>query len=79
MKRNRLTAVLTAAVMFAASAAPVFAAQAGESLKVGNYPESAAATQAMIDARPDVQRPMEKLGRGAVAVKMDGYVYLSWR
>ncbi len=79
MKRNRLTAVLTAAVMFAASAAPVFAAQAGESLKVGNYSESAAATQAMIDARPDLQRPMEKLGRGAVAVKMDGYVYLSWR
>ncbi len=79
MKRNRLTAALIAAVMLAASASGVFAAEVGESLKVGDYKESAAATQAMVDARPDIQRPMEKLGRGAVAVKLDGYVYISWR
>ena len=51
----------------------------GESLKLGEYAESAAETQKLIDARPDMQRPMEKLGRGGVAVRMDGYTYLSWR
>lgn len=74
-----------AAIMAAAVAVSSFAAlaaerpQTGDNLTLGTYEESAAETQKLIDARPDIQRPMENLGRGGVAVKMDGYTYLSWR
>ena len=78
MKKNRILPVLLAAVMLSASA-NALAAEADVSLKTGDYTESAAETQKLIDARPDIQRPMEKLGRGAVAIRMDGYTYLSWR
>ncbi len=78
MRKNRIISAAVSVVMLL-SAVSASAAEAGESLKVKDYPESAAATQKLIDARPDTLRPMEKLGRGAVAVKMDGYVYLSWR
>ncbi|MCI8404235.1 MAG: hypothetical protein HFE49_04960 [Clostridia bacterium] len=78
MKKNRILPALLAAVMLSASA-NALAAEAGASLKTGDYTESAAETQKLIDARPDIQRPMEKLGRGAVAIRMDGYTYLSWR
>ncbi|MCD8181636.1 MAG: discoidin domain-containing protein, partial [Firmicutes bacterium] len=53
--------------------------EVGESLKVGDYEDSAAETQALIDASPDIQRPMEKLNRGAVAVDLGDYTYISWR
>ena len=65
--------------MLASSAVSALAAEVGESLKVGDYTESAAETQKLIDSRPDIQRPMENLNRGAVAVRMDGYTYISWR
>lgn len=51
------------------SAVSALAAEVGESLKVGDYTESAAETQKLIDSRPDIQRPMENLNRGAVAVR----------
>ena len=76
MKKKFISAFLAAAMLLGTSA---FAAEVGESLSTGDHSKSAAETQALIDARPDIQRPMEKLGRGAVAVRMDGYTYISWR
>lgn len=58
---------------------PVYAAEVGENLTVNKYEASAAETQKLIDARPDMQRPMENINRGLVAVKVDDYVYISWR
>lgn len=79
MKKNKIISAVLAAVMLSASAVSALAAEVGDSLKVGDYAESAAETQKLIDARPDIQRPMENLNRGAVAVRMDGYTYISWR
>ena len=79
MKKNKILATLLAATMLSVSAVNVFATEVGESLKVVGDEKTAAETQKLIDARPDIQRPMEKLGRGAVAIKMDGYTYISWR
>ena len=77
-KKKIISAMLTVA-MLASSAVSVLATEVGESLKVGDYTESAAETQKLIDSRPDIQRPMENLNRGAIAVRMDGYTYISWR
>ena len=79
MKKNKIISAALAAVMLSSAAVSALAAEVGESLKVSDYAESAAETQKLINARPDIQRPMENLGRGAVAVKMDGYTYISWR
>jgi rhamnogalacturonan endolyase len=79
MKKNKIISAAIAAVMVSSTAVSAFAVEVGDSLKIGDYAESAAETQKLIDARPDIQRPMEKLNRGAVAVKMDGYTYISWR
>ena len=76
MKKKFISAFLAAAMLLGTSA---FAAEVGESLSTGDHSKSATETQALINARPDIQRPMEKLGRGAVAVRMDGYTYISWR
>ena len=81
MKIKRiLAASLSTAILISSFAA--FAAErpvTGDNLTIGVYEESAAKTQNLIDARPETLRPMEKLGRGGVAVRMDGYTYLSWR
>ncbi len=78
MKKNKiLSAVLSASMLL--SGVSALAAEVGESLKVDDYASSAAETQKLIEQRPDIQRPMEKLSRGAVAIKLDGYTYLSWR
>ena len=66
-------------LLFTTSSMAISVAEVGDSLKVGDYAESAAETQALIDARPDIQRPMENLNRGAVAVNVGEYVYISWR
>lgn len=66
-------------LLFTMSSMAISVAEVGDSLKVGDYAESAAETQALIDARPDIQRPMENLNRGAVAVNVGEYVYISWR
>ncbi|MGN0106907.1 MAG: rhamnogalacturonan lyase, partial [Hominilimicola sp.] len=79
MKKSKIISAVLAAAMLSSSVVSAFAAQVGDSLKVADYAESAAETQKLIDARPDIQRPMENLDRGAVAVKMDGYTYISWR
>lgn len=51
----------------------------GDNLKVGGSEETAAETQALIDARPDIQRFSENLNRGLIAVMADGYGFISWR
>ncbi len=51
----------------------------GDDLKVGGSEETAAETQALIDARPDIQRFSENLNRGLIAVMADGYGFISWR
>lgn len=61
------------------AAAPVEELKPGLSIKEGDYAESAAETQKLIDSRPDIQRQMESLNRGLVAVTVDNYVFLSWR
>ena len=80
MKKRAIT--LFTAVCMAAASISAYGADApavGDSLSLGAYEESAIETQKLIDARPDIVRPMEKLGRGGVAVSFDGYTYLSWR
>ena len=69
--------ILQGAAAFAA--APVSELENGMSIKVGDYAESAEMTQKLINNRPDIQRQMENLSRGLVAVKVDKYVFLSWR
>ena len=80
MKMKRIFAGISALAV-TVSALTAFAAphEVGENLTIGKYEESAAETQKMIDARPDIQRPMENLDLGGVAVKMDGYTFISWR
>lgn len=78
---KKIIAVLSAAAML--SQVSAFAAEqtvnVGDSLKVGDYPESAAETQKLIDERPDIQRFSEDLNRGLIAVMADGYGFISWR
>lgn len=50
-KKKIISAMLTVA-MLASSAVSALAAEVGESLKVGDYTESAAETQKLIDSRP---------------------------
>lgn len=52
-KKKIISAMLTVA-MLASSAVSALAAEVGESLKVGDYTESAAETQKLIDSRPDI-------------------------
>lgn len=78
MRKKRIISAVIAFAMLSASAGAL-GAETGESLKIKDYAESALETQKLIDNRPDIQRPMENLDRGAVAVHMGDYVYLSWR
>lgn len=78
MRKKRIISAVIAFAMLSASAGAL-GAETGESLKIKDYAESAQETQKLIDNRPDIQRPMENLDRGAVAVRMDGYTYISWR
>lgn len=78
MRKKRIISAVIAFAMLSASAGAL-GAETGESLKIKDYAESAQETQKLIDNRPDIQRPMENLDRGAVAIKMDGYTYISWR
>lgn len=77
-----MTAAICAALLTQGIAA--FAAAPSSELKPGmsiNVADAsiANATQELIDSRPDVQRQMESLGRGLVAVPTDGHVFISWR
>ncbi|MCH5211735.1 MAG: hypothetical protein J1G06_01850 [Oscillospiraceae bacterium] len=51
----------------------------GDNISVGTYAESAAETQKLINARPNIQRQVEDMGRGLVAVKTDNGNFISWR
>lgn len=79
MRKNRIISAVLSIAMMSSVTVSALAAEVGESLKTGDYSASAAETQALIDKRPDIQRPMENLDRSAVAVRMDGYTYISWR
>ena len=89
MNYKRLIAATSALAMLASAAVQVSASElngttnikcaVGDDLTVGAYPESAAETQKLIDNRPDIQRQVEDMGRGLVAVKTDNGVFLSWR
>ena len=51
----------------------------GDNLSLNASAETAAETQGLIDARPDIQRQIPDMGRGLVAVKTDNGVFISWR
>lgn len=57
----------------------VNAAVVGESVKVGGSRETADQTQKLIDSRPDIQRQMENIDRGVVAVETGSGIFVSWR
>ena len=74
-----ISAAMLAQGAAALAAAPIAELKPGMSIKEGDYSESAAETQRLIDNRPDIQRRMESLDRGLIAVTADNYVFLSWR
>ncbi len=86
---RRSTAVLSAAALLSGAAAVATASDlngtksikcdVGDNLTIGAYAESAAETQKLIDARPDIQRRTEDMGRGLVAVATNNGVFVSWR
>ncbi|MCH5212157.1 MAG: hypothetical protein J1G06_04010 [Oscillospiraceae bacterium] len=52
---------------------------APEQLTVHKDVSNGSETQKLIDNRPDIQRRMENLDRGLVAVSTDAYGFISWR
>ncbi|MGN1116395.1 MAG: rhamnogalacturonan lyase, partial [Candidatus Ornithomonoglobus sp.] len=86
---KKSTAVLSAVTLLFSVTAVVTASdlngtksikcEVGDNLTIGDYAESAAETQRLIDARPDIQRRVEDMGRGLVAVTTDNGVFVSWR
>ena len=78
MKNNRIFSTLTSISMLT-GAVCASAAVVGESISLGDFAESAAETQKLIDNRPDIQRMAESLDRGVVAVKTGSDVLVSWR
>ena len=84
---KKTVALLSAAAML--SSAGVYASDlngtttikcdVGDNLSLGDFSASAAETRKLIDARPDVQRKVEDMGRGLVAVKSENGVFVSWR
>lgn len=73
-KKKIISAMLTVA-MLASSAVSALAAEVGESLKVGDYTESAAETQKLIDSRPDIQRPYGK-SKQRCCCRKNGRLYI---
>lgn len=78
MSFKKMVAVLSASVI-CVGAVTANAATFGQNIVKGDYPESAAETQKLIDNRPDIQRRMESLDRGVVAAKSGDHVFVSWR
>ena len=87
MKIKKRVAAAAAAAMLCQIAVPyTYAAvyvgdrfEVGDSLAVGGSAETANETKQLINNRPDIQRPMEDIDRGLVAVDLGSTVYLSWR
>lgn len=79
MKKKIISAAAAVAMLAQLPAYAADEVKAGDSLKIGDYAESAAETQKLIDARPDMQRYSENLDRGLIAVMADGYGFISWR
>ena len=51
----------------------------GDNISLGDFSASAAETQKLIDSRPDIERQVEDMVRGLVAVKSNNGVFVSWR
>lgn len=66
-------------VLAAVNMAAMPFASAGEQVINQTNPNTPAETQKLIDSRPDIQRPMENLGRGVTAVKSGSGILISWR
>lgn len=79
MKKKIISAAAAVAMLAQLPAYAADEVKAGDSLKIGDYAESAAETQKLIDARPDMQRYSENLDRGLIAVMADRYGFISWR
>ncbi len=81
MKKKLISTLISTALVCQLAAVPfVSAAEVGEDLTVGGKDTATTQkTQELIAARPDMQRPMEALDRGLIAMDMEGYVFLSWR
>ncbi len=85
MNYKKIISALTAITLLSGSMAvladeevkPVI--KVGDNLSLGDYAESAAETQKLIDNRPDIQRMVESLDRGVVAVRTGTDVLVSWR
>ena len=77
-KKKIISAMLTVA-MLASSAVSALAARSRRKPESRRLHRIRRRNTKLIDSRPDIQRPMENLNRGAVAVRMDGYTYISWR
>lgn len=50
-----------------------------EAITVNKGISDGSETQKLIDNRPDIQRRMENLNRGLVAVSTEAYGFISWR
>ena len=79
MKRKLISMLLAAALVSGTAALAAEKPAVGDSLITGDYLASAEETQSLIDSQPRTGRAMEDIDRGLVAVKVDKYVYLSWR
>lgn len=79
---KKVLSIVAAAAMLSQTgvlAADAEKPEVGTNLTVGEYSESAAETQKLIDNRPNTQRFSEDLDRGLIAVMGDGYGLISWR
>lgn len=79
MKRKLISMLLAAALVSGTAALAAEKPAVGDSLITGDYLASAEETQSLIDSQPRTGRAMEDIDRGLIAVKVDKYVYLSWR
>ncbi len=74
-------AILCSASVFASelNGTTTIKCSVGDNLSLGDFSASSVETQKLIDSRPDIQRQVEDMGRGLVAVKNENGVFVSWR
>lgn len=78
--KRKLAAIIAAALTAQLAFMPAAGAmKIGESIKLETDPQKTAETQKLIDAKPQMTRPMENLTRGVVAFKSGKTVMITWR